>query len=71
MGGSVVWDVCLRRHLKDYETSDFSKMIGFLDKVNLSFSKPNIRLWKIDAKGKFSIESFYIVLTNNSIGFED
>ena len=44
----------------------FCRMFGLLDKVYLSLGKPDVRLWKSDVKGKFSVESFYNVLIDSS-----
>eukprot|EP00268_Persea_americana_P068558 TRINITY_DN9561_c0_g1_i2.p1 TRINITY_DN9561_c0_g1~~TRINITY_DN9561_c0_g1_i2.p1 ORF type:complete len:168 (-),score=9.92 TRINITY_DN9561_c0_g1_i2:179-682(-) len=46
--------------------SGLCRMFGFLDKVYLSLGKPDVRLWKPDFKGEFSVKSLYSFLIDNS-----
>lgn len=71
MGGSTVWDICLRRNLTNSKTFDFTGMLALSDKVYLSLGEPVVRLWKPDAEGRFSVKSFYNVLADNSGVFVD
>ena len=58
-GGTIVWDFSFWRDLNDRKASDFTRLLGILDKVYLSGGKGDIRIWKPDVKGKFSVKFFF------------
>ena len=66
--GYIVWGLCLRRNLTDNEVVDLCILLGLLDKVYLSVGKRDVWLWKPDAKGNFTVKSFYNVLIDSSNG---
>ena len=53
--------------MTDIEIADFASLLGMLNKIYLSVDKSDVRLWKPDAKGQFSVKFFYNVL-NDRIG---
>ena len=61
MEKGVVWDFSFRRNLTDIEIADFVRLLGFLDKYYFSSGKSDVRLWKPDVRGLFSVKSFYKV----------
>ena len=58
----LVWGFSFRRNLADIEISDFASMLGMLNKTYLSVDISDVRIWKPDANGKFSVKSFYNAL---------
>ena len=63
--GQVVWDFPFRRNLTDIEISEFTNLLGMLNKVYLLVDKSDARIWKPAVNGKFSVRSFYKVLDEN------
>ena len=59
-------DFSFIRNLPDIEISDFATLLGMLNKFYLSVDRSDVRIWKPDAKGQFSVESFYNVLNDRT-----
>ena len=62
MGGSTVWNFHLHRNLHDHEVTEYVRLLSLLTKIYLSGGRRDVRIWKLDAKGHFSVKSFYNVL---------
>lgn len=45
----------------------FARMLGMFEKVYMSVGKLDVRLWKPDVKGQFSVKSLYNALIDCSV----
>lgn len=69
-GGAVVWDLSFLRDLLDSEVVDFARLLEMLEKVYVSMDKSDVRLWKPDVEGQFSVKSFYNALVDTNLRVE-
>ena len=60
-----MFEISLSGDLWDSEVLDVARLLGMLE-VNVSTNKLDVRLWKSDVKGHFSVKSFYNALVDTS-----
>ena len=62
MGGSSVWSFHFSQNLHDHEVTEDVRLLSLLNKIYLSGGQRDVEIWMPDAKGHFSVKSFYNVL---------
>ena len=62
VGGSTVWNFHFRHNLHDDEVTEYVRLLSLLNKIYLSLGQRDVEIWMPDAKGHFSVKSFYNVL---------
>lgn len=61
-GGKVVWNLNFRRNVVDSEYEEEVKLLSLLYLTFASIGRDDDRLWSLDPKGCFSVQSCYNVL---------